>query len=518
MKTNDILLKFQSNNTKLETILSKKEFSGDVKNLLLSMLYKLSSSYNDYSNIKVNVENKNKFVEDIIGIINKCESIEIIKPNTEEGEEYTELGITSRVDTYLKTIRVFPTEKAMLLALYKMDETRIYLDEKHHIIRIALPELLNEGRDINNIEIIRDFNAWSWNTLPSEISNIDCNLIYQNLLILLGYDFLENWMKKENEKNLLEQFENKLKSEYDDADIEKLLDLIYRVAIIVCVQRNNAEKVRLTEEKEWDEKELDRLNDKENLVVELTKTKKEKAKEIKKLDKIINNKDLLEKEFEKRNSKLSEYKKIFSISNLLGTIKKERRKALSDIDECNKLLDAKNYVKTKTQLEDNLKYLKEVKNIRHKEKYKIEIQKIFIKLLEEKLDKIERPEQRKELVQFLYMIRYYNFIVFDENNFIKDIEPLQDDIEYITEKAIRKLYNFKILNTITKDIETDLRIIKPILHTRIMKLENITIQTILKDKIIEINVYDGDVLETSYEIENSREVDLRNKKKTKLFS
>ena len=81
MKTNDILLKFQSNNTKLETVLSKKKFSGDVKNLLLSTLYKITSSYNDYANIKVNVQNKNKYVENLIKIINKCTSIEIIKPN-----------------------------------------------------------------------------------------------------------------------------------------------------------------------------------------------------------------------------------------------------------------------------------------------------------------------------------------------------------------------------------------------------------------------------------------------------
>ena len=278
MKTNDILLKFQSNNTKLETVLSKKKFSGDVKNLLLSTLYKITSSYNDYANIKVNVQNKNKYVENLIKIINKCTSIEIIKPNSEEGEEYKEEGITSRVDSYLSTIRVFPTEKAMLFALFKMNDTKMYLDERYNLIRIALPEMLNEGRDINNIEIIRDFNAWSWNTLPTEISNIDCNLIYQNLLMLLGFDFLDNWMKQENQKDLLDELEEKLKSEYDKDDIEELLKLIYRLSIIVCVQRNKGEKIRLLDEKEWDEKELERLNDKENLVIELTKIKKKKAK------------------------------------------------------------------------------------------------------------------------------------------------------------------------------------------------------------------------------------------------
>ena len=293
MKTNDILLKFQSNNTKLETVLSKKKFSGDVKNLLLSTLYKITSSYNDYANIKVNVENKNKYVENLITIIKKCTSIEIIKPNSEEGEEFTKEGITSRVDSYLNTIRVFPTEKAMLFALFKLNDTRMYIDEKYNLIRIALPEMLNEGRDINNIEIIRDFNAWSWNTLPNEISNIDCNLIYQNLLILLGFDFLDNWMRQENQKELLERLEEKLKTEYTDEDVDKLLNLIYRLSIIVCIQRNKNEKKRLLDEKEWDEKELERLNDKEKLVIELTKIKKKKAKEIRKIERMINVEELL---------------------------------------------------------------------------------------------------------------------------------------------------------------------------------------------------------------------------------
>lgn len=517
MKTNDILLKFQSNNAKLETVLSKKKFSGDVKNLLLSMLYKITSSYNDYANIKVNVENKNKYIEDIIDIIKRCTSIEIVKPSSKEGEEFKKEGITSKVDSYLNTIKVYPTEKAMLFALFKMNDTKMYIDEKYNLIRIALPELLNEGRDINNIEIIRDFNAWSWNTLPNEISNIDCNLIYQNLLILLGFDYLDNWMKQEKQKEMLERLEEKLKSEYNNEDIEKLLGLIYRLSIIICVQRNKNEKNRLLDEKEWDEKELERLNNKEKLVIELTKTKKKKAKEIRKIDKMINDETLLKEEFEKRNAKLSEYKKIFSLNNLLGTIKKERKKALKEIEECNKLLDAKSYVKRKTELEENVDLLKEVKSTKNKEKYKIEIQKIFIKCLNQKVEKITKIEQKKELVQILRILRYYNFIVYDEEKFIKDIEALEIQVEELEEKVIEKLYEFKAFAQITKNLKMDTEIIKPILTSRIMNLENISIQLVKKEKNVEVNIYDGDILELGFDIENPKDILIKGKKKTKLF-
>lgn len=426
MKTNELFLRFQSNNSKLETVLYKKRVSGDVKNLLLNMLYNITTSYNDYANIKVNVEEKNNFVQEIVKIIDKCNSIELISPSSEEGQEFKKQGITCKVDTYLKTIRVFPTEKAMLYALFKMDNTKMYLDEKYHLLRIALPEMINEGADINNIEIIRDFNAWSWNTLPQEISNIECNLVYQNLQILLGYKFLENWRKQEHEKELLDKLENELKKNYDTKMIDSLLDSIYRLSIHVCMQRNKTERERLLEERGWDEKELARLKDKEKLIIELTQTKKKKAREIKRLDKIMNNEELLIREFEKRNKKLSEYKKIYSVENLAGTLRKERKKALSEIEECNKLLDPKFYVERKEELEKNVNLLKDIKMPKNIEKYKINIQKNFIKCLENRIEKININSSKKEAISLMRIIRYYKFIPYSDKEFIKDVEELKE--------------------------------------------------------------------------------------------
>ncbi len=518
MKKKDILLKFQSNNNKLETVLYKKKLAGDVKNLLLSMLYNITNSYGDYANIKVNVENKNQYIEKIIGIIEKCHNIEIVSPNSEEGKKILEENMHCMVDTYFKTIKVFGAERDMLYALFKMNDTKMYLDEKYNLLRVAIPEMLNEGRDINNIEIIRDFNAWSWNTVSKDISNIDCNLIYQNLLMLLGFDFLESWMQQENQKEQLEKLEQELKKQYNSKNIQELLDYICRLSIIVCIERNKNEKKRLIDEKEWDEKELQRMQDKNALVEELTKTKKEKQKEIGKLDEIINNEDLLKKEFEERNKNLAEYKKIYSVENLLGTLKRERNKALNEIEECNKLLDAKSYVKRKEELEENLKLLKEIKTPKNKEKYKIKIQKLFIKCLEQNIEKIEAPEQKKRAIALLRMVRYYNFVLFDENIYIKDIGELREDLDSLEGKILLKLFEIKALNPITKDLETDVGITKPILSTRIVELENVNLQVKKQENKIEIKVYDGNILELEFRIENLNGVELKGKKKVKLFA
>ena len=406
----------------------------------------------------------------------------------------------------------------MLYAIFKINDTTMYLDEKYSLIRVALPEMLNEGHDINNTEIIREFTSWSWNTVPSEISNIDCNLVYQNLLILLGFKFLEDWMKLGNQKNILEKLEEELTEKYDEDISKKLLNCIFKIAIIVCTSRNETEKARLLEEQKECEAKFEKLQDKTKLVEELTKLKKEKAAEIKKLDKILSDNSLLLQEFDERNAKLSEYKKIFSIDNLVGTLKKERRKALSDIDECNKLLDAKTYVETKNKLENSLELLRNIKIPKYKERYKIELQKLFIKCLEDEIYKINAMEDKRPAISLLYIVRYYKFIAFDDERFIKDVDELKEDVERIEGKLLFNLYEIGVLSQITKDIETDVGIIKPFLDTRIMNFANVVIRVRDEGNGIDVEVYDGDILEIEYTIPNLNRVKVKCKKNIKLFA
>ena len=57
----NILSKLTSNeyNNKLEEILETKVYSTEVKNLLLSMLYKIENGYEDYIKVKADAEEKN---------------------------------------------------------------------------------------------------------------------------------------------------------------------------------------------------------------------------------------------------------------------------------------------------------------------------------------------------------------------------------------------------------------------------------------------------------------------------
>ena len=65
MEKNKLLakLKIRDYNNELEKILENKLFSYDVKNLLLSMLYKIENAYRDYETVKVEVPSKKEFIE-----------------------------------------------------------------------------------------------------------------------------------------------------------------------------------------------------------------------------------------------------------------------------------------------------------------------------------------------------------------------------------------------------------------------------------------------------------------------
>ena len=78
-------LNIKDYNNQLEKILSKKSFSEDTKNLLLSMLYKIENAYEDYILVNGETKTKKETLEQILEIIsNDCKKIEIV--NTKESK------------------------------------------------------------------------------------------------------------------------------------------------------------------------------------------------------------------------------------------------------------------------------------------------------------------------------------------------------------------------------------------------------------------------------------------------
>ena len=123
----NIFSKISSNeyNNRLEQILETKQFDEAVKNLLLSMLYKIESGYKDYSIAKINAETKEDFMEKILYIVKEdCKQIQIVTPKTKEAEPIEETNEVCKIDAKHGEILVYANENDLLYSLEKIYEER----------------------------------------------------------------------------------------------------------------------------------------------------------------------------------------------------------------------------------------------------------------------------------------------------------------------------------------------------------------------------------------------------------
>ena len=101
----NIFSKISSNeyNNRLEQILEEKTFDETVKNLLLSMLYKIESGYKDYKIAKINAYAKEEFMEKILYIVKEdCKQIKIVTPKTEASKPLEEIDDEKYLYTQMK--------------------------------------------------------------------------------------------------------------------------------------------------------------------------------------------------------------------------------------------------------------------------------------------------------------------------------------------------------------------------------------------------------------------------------
>ena len=111
---NKIVKKDYNNN--LEKVLSKKDFSEDVKNTLLSMFYKIENGYNDYQVVKRETFKKQEYIEKLTNIIEKdCNKIEFISKNSKKNET---------INNEKKEIICLPIENKLLYSLAKIREKK----------------------------------------------------------------------------------------------------------------------------------------------------------------------------------------------------------------------------------------------------------------------------------------------------------------------------------------------------------------------------------------------------------
>ena len=495
MEKNKILSKFNINikdyNNELEKILENKLFSYEVKNLLLSMLYKIENAYKDYETVKVEVPSKRKYIENLLRIIKeKCLKIFLVKTGTQEAKELEKDNMLFKVDRKNGEIICFQNEFILLTAIFNLDISPSLKELTYEYIEEPLFTLLKSGEIDSNIELIRDFNGWAWDIDKKEIKDIEYNYIYQTILLINGRKNINNKKQK------------------------KIFDVVSKIAIKKYMLEANDTEYNEKFEKIKKEKEarLELFNDKRSFINQITEEKKEYTKEIEKIDKILNNNELLKKEYYARNEKLPNKEKIFSVSYLVGILDKERIKLIEKIDECNKIILPKEFVEQKSKLEEEVKFLEEIVKL-DKEEALIKLATEFLNQVQIEIAKINE-ENKEKLINWIYKIRYYRYIPIDYEKTIKDIEVLKEKFEEVIKIIIKKAQELKIWDIFSENTELTYQILKEIFDMKMICLQNLNMQCKYENKELYVEYYDDTIIESSLKLKTDT---VKIKKKIKLF-
>ena len=187
------MLERRNYSDELEQILEKKDFSVETKNLLLSAFYKILSSYRDFYTVKNEIIDEKQYIEYLFYILeHRCNKIILFDPFL---DDISKLGkkmyLVNRTHGIILSVN---REEIILEAIFALNEMEINVDERiYPFLKIPLNGFLHEGYRMNLVEVLRDFNGWSWNPMPKLMTNINFNIIYQTLLLLLGNNFMESW-------------------------------------------------------------------------------------------------------------------------------------------------------------------------------------------------------------------------------------------------------------------------------------------------------------------------------------
>ena len=536
MKNDSLLEKFvkKDYNNELEKVLEKKKYEENVKSILLNILYKLEMSYKDYKKVKQDVPSKDELIENIIKIIeNDCDEIRLVKPQSKESEIIGDR--TFLVEKKKKRIICYNVERKVLYCLAKISKKNKIINDKYIVINKTLSDLINVGACINEVEPLRDFNGYSWTTIPKEIESITHNLLYQNLLLLVGTDFMNKWINnKEFIMDYMKLFKEKLEEYYGKENANKLLEVLKEVSIYLEIKFDKKAKEKFLRNKEIVEQKLLQMADNEKFIEKITVEKRNIAKKIKEIDETINNKHLLEEEYEKRNEVLPLEEKIFSLKILSKIMVDERSKELEKLEKLNELLNPQNYISHKKELEEQEKYFKLIdnKDIESKiEKLKLNFQKLFIKCFEQK---IEKCDTKSNMLKLIYEFRYYMMIPYSLEKDICEEDKLKKEIEKVTKKILEKSHELKVIQRFSKQEDIDYELLKIIFQNRNINIEDIEIKLIREKAKIDgskngekcenyyIQVYDGNGVGEKKEMPNSENMNKKDlaimfNKKVRVF-
>ena len=530
----------------IEKTLEKKGITNEIKSLVMDTLFKIEETYPNYKRIKVDVLEKRDYIREIVVALKKVDNIYIM--NMQEKDILkcvTDTKIEKNARGYYD-IQIYHNNLSLLYALQTIINEEYGINEQP--CSSAFDKILKIGGIYSNIEILRDFSGWNWNRNKIKNFNIYYDIIYKNLLLILGIDKMIELKKTRQCIHFMKKY---LLKKYKNDNVEKLMEILKEIVFVM----SSEEEKRL--EIEANKKIIDMymaMKDIKKFMQKVNEEKKKNNKLIAEYDKILNSHNVLEREYNEYLKAIEKSKNedssngslnIDSIIDILdieeddiGKIDKEeiknielfsiqifekRKKVYNKNLELSKIGNPENYVEHKRILEEKIKYILDYEKVKGDAKKEeellenlmIEYQKIVYDMLE---DRIEAIYTNEEVIDEIYRQRYIRYQNVLKDKYIYQISDLYQKMDKILHLIVAKAMKFDVLERVSEEENTNYAAVSPALKTEVLSLEEVKV-AIYTGKTTLLCIYDGNVLIKEIELfdVDPKLISIPTKKKIKLF-
>ena len=499
-------------NNELEDVLERKSFSEGVKNILLNILYKMETAYDDYNKVKQETYLKKETLEEFIQLVRrKCKDIELVKPKL---NEKTKLEDKKYIVEKNKIIS-YPNEKKVYYGLCNMQNDKFKIAKEYTVFQKPIEQLLNKGYIMEWEELIRDFDGWAWNVATEDIENYTYNIVYQNIKMLVGQKFLKDSMLNMGKINFLDKLEKKIDSLYSEEIAVKIKEQIYTISILEYIDEDQEKQQKIEKEKNLLQRKFNKINNKKEYLQEIANKKKQITKQIKELDEILSSNKIIKEKLKLENNKQSEH---ITIEEYIKRIQEKRNTLLKNFKLYGNLMKPMNYVKNKYNLKKKYDILQKINlNINLKEQKELALIELQINFLKAMQEKMEKTEIKKKIIHYIYIIRYYKLLYFNKETQIKNVQKLKEQLQMVEKYLITRACNLKVINIFSHNIEKNYEIISKILDSSIIDLDDLNVEFKKKGEKIILNVFDDNMIDKAIEYSQKDDINVKLGKKIKLF-
>lgn len=530
----------------IEKTLEKKGITNEIKSLVMDTLFKIEETYPNYKRIKVDVLEKRDYIREIVVALKKVDNIYIM--NMQEKDILkcvTDTKIEKNARGYYD-IQIYHNNLSLLYALQTIINEEYGINEQP--CSSAFDKILKIGGIYSNIEILRDFSGWNWNRNKIKNFNIYYDIIYRNLLLILGIDKMIELKKTRQCIHFMKKY---LLKKYKNDNVEKLMEILKEIVFVMSSEEEKKLEI------EANKKIIDMymaMKDIKKFMQKVNEEKKKNNKLIAEYDKILNSHNVLEREYNEYLKAIEKSKNedssngslnIDSIIDILdieeddiGKIDKEeiknielfsiqifekRKKVYNKNLELSKIGNPENYVEHKRILEEKIKYILDYEKVKGDAKKEeellenlmIEYQKIVYDMLE---DRIEAIYTNEEVIDEIYRQRYIRYQNVLKDKYIYQISDLYQKMDKILHLIVDKAMKFDVLERVSEEENTNYAAVSPALKTEVLSLEEVKV-AIYTGKTTLLCIYDGNVLIKEIELfdVDPKLISIPTKKKIKLF-